>query len=251
MHFLLSYEVAADYLERRATYRADHLQLARAAVRRGELVLGGAFDPAIGTALLFRGDSPAAAEAFAEHDPYVRNGLVKAWKVQKWTTVIGPDAQVRVDEVGAPPRTEAEMDEARLVGFLRTARMWTVASVGPDGAPQSAVVGVAVGDDLSLVFDTLQDTRKAANLTRDPRISLVMWAGEATAQIEGTATVLGGAEDESAAEAARQIYFETFPDGRERAAWDGIRYVRVRPTWIRISDFSGASPTVLARSLPA
>ncbi|MDQ2676728.1 MAG: hypothetical protein M3Y34_07950, partial [Actinomycetota bacterium] len=42
--------------------------------------------------LLFRGDSPAVAESFAEADPYVRNGLVTRWRVRPWTTVIGADA---------------------------------------------------------------------------------------------------------------------------------------------------------------
>jgi len=42
MHFLLFYEVVADYAERRVPLRAAHLALARRAVERGELVLGGA-----------------------------------------------------------------------------------------------------------------------------------------------------------------------------------------------------------------
>jgi uncharacterized protein YciI len=44
--------------------------------------------------LLFQGDSPAAAEAFARNDPYVQNGLVTAWRVREWTTVVGKDAAV-------------------------------------------------------------------------------------------------------------------------------------------------------------
>ncbi|HYH65379.1 MAG TPA: YciI family protein, partial [Urbifossiella sp.] len=61
-----------------------------AAHARGELVLGGALaDPTDGAVLLFRGDSPAAAEAFARADPYVRNGLVTAWRVRAWATVVG------------------------------------------------------------------------------------------------------------------------------------------------------------------
>src|SRR5947208_16863727 len=95
MHFLLLYDIVPDYVERRAKFRAEHLALARAAHLRGELVLGGALaDPVDGAVLLFRGDSPAAAEAFAAVDPYVRNGLVTRWRVRPWTTVVGDDAQV-------------------------------------------------------------------------------------------------------------------------------------------------------------
>jgi len=97
MHFLLFYEAGPDYEERRKPFRAAHLQHARAAVARGELVLGGAYaNPIDGAVLLFRSDSSAAAEEFATSDPYVTNGLVKRWYVREWTTVVGPDAQVEI-----------------------------------------------------------------------------------------------------------------------------------------------------------
>jgi uncharacterized protein len=97
MHYLLIYDVVSDYVERRAPLRAAHLGHARAAVDRGALVLGGALaNPPDAAVLLFRGDSPAAAEAFASSDPYVLNGLVKSWRVREWTTVVGRDAEVPV-----------------------------------------------------------------------------------------------------------------------------------------------------------
>ena len=93
MHFMLIYDLAPDYLERRGEYRAVHLAMARDAVARGELVLGGALtDPADTAMLLFAGDSPAAAEAFAAADPYVTAGLVTGWRVRNWHTVVGKDA---------------------------------------------------------------------------------------------------------------------------------------------------------------
>jgi uncharacterized protein YciI len=56
------------------------------------LVLAGALaEPADGAVLVFRGDSTNVAEAFAKADPYVTNGLVNAWRVRKWTTVIGTE----------------------------------------------------------------------------------------------------------------------------------------------------------------
>ncbi len=93
MHFLLFYDVVDGYVEKRAPFREAHLKLAREAHKRGELVLGGALaDPVDGAVLVFRGESPEAAEAFVKVDPYVKNGLVKAWRVRKWTTVIGDDS---------------------------------------------------------------------------------------------------------------------------------------------------------------
>ena len=89
MHYILFYDVVPDYLEKRAPFRAEHLDLVRGAHARGEIVMAGALaDPADATVIVFRG-SPEAAEAFAKADPYVNNGLVKAWRVRKWNTVVG------------------------------------------------------------------------------------------------------------------------------------------------------------------
>jgi uncharacterized protein len=93
MHYLLIYDLSPQYMERRGAFRAEHLKLAWQAHDRGELVMGGALaDPVDGAVVLFKGESPAAAEAFAAADPYVKNGLVVRWRVQPWTTVVGRDA---------------------------------------------------------------------------------------------------------------------------------------------------------------
>ena len=97
MHYLLFYEVADDYVARRARLRSAHLEKAWAASDRGELVLGGALaNPVDGAVLLFAGDSPAVAEDFARADPYVTKGLVRRWHVREWTTVAGKAAATPV-----------------------------------------------------------------------------------------------------------------------------------------------------------
>jgi uncharacterized protein YciI len=97
MHYLLFYEVAEDYVSRRAEFRDVHLQKAWEASQRGELVLAGALaDPVDGAVLLFRGNSPEVAEKFARADPYVTSGAVKRWHVREWTTEAGEDAATPV-----------------------------------------------------------------------------------------------------------------------------------------------------------
>jgi uncharacterized protein YciI len=110
MHYLLFYDVVPEYAERRVPLRQAHLTLAREAVARGELVLGGALaDPVDAAILLFRGDSPRVAEQFAEADPYVKEGLVRNWWVREWTTVVGPDAAVTLpSDPGPAGSTPAE-----------------------------------------------------------------------------------------------------------------------------------------------
>jgi len=95
MHYLLFYELVDDYLDRRAEFRNRHLAMAWESSDRGHLVLAGALaNPADTAVLLFRGDSPAVAETFANNDPYVLNGLVKRWYVREWTTVVGENSSV-------------------------------------------------------------------------------------------------------------------------------------------------------------
>ena len=90
MHFLLTYDLASDYLERRAEFRNAPLKLAWDAQERGELVLAGALDEPADTALLvFSCESPEIPQRFAATDPYVTNGLVRAFHVRPWRTVVG------------------------------------------------------------------------------------------------------------------------------------------------------------------
>jgi len=90
VHFLLTYDLAPDYLERRPEFRNEHLKLAWEAQQRGEMVLAGALDePADRALLLFNCDSAETPQLFAAKDPYVTNGLVRAFHVRRWNTVVG------------------------------------------------------------------------------------------------------------------------------------------------------------------
>ena len=94
--FALFYYVVENFVERRATYRAEHLRLAREACERDELIFGGAMsDPADSALLIFRAADKSMVEEFARRDPYVINGLVAQWEVREWNVVVGND---RFDE---------------------------------------------------------------------------------------------------------------------------------------------------------
>lgn len=111
--------------------------------------------------------------------------------------------------------------------------------------PQAAIVGFAVSDQFEIVFDTLSATRKAENLRNNPRIALVIggWVSgdERTVQYEGRADEPIGAERARITE----IYYSVYPDGRERAKWPGLTYFRVKPTWIRYSDYNQNPPEIV------
>ena len=97
MHYLLTYEYTADYLERRGTSRNAHIAKAWQAQERGELLLAGAAgDPPDSAVFVFDCDSAAPIEAFVQGDPYYVNGLVARHVIKPWTTVVGKDAKTPI-----------------------------------------------------------------------------------------------------------------------------------------------------------
>jgi uncharacterized protein YhbP (UPF0306 family) len=140
----------------------------------------------------------------------------------------------------APPLTRAE-----LLQFLRRHRLAVQSTAAPSGGVQAAVVGIAVSDDFEIVFDTLESTRKVQNLAGNSHIAVVIGGvlngEEQTVQYEGIADRPSGAELQQ----ARELYFGTWPDGRDRLQWPGLIHIRVRPAWLRFSDFRSDPPTIV------
>jgi PPOX class probable F420-dependent enzyme len=126
------------------------------------------------------------------------------------------------------------MDRAALVAFVRRRGLAVVATRGPDGAPQAALVGIAATERAELVFDTSIRSRKYANIQRSPQVAAVIgFDDEVTLQCEGTADVLTGADRDRCLIA----YFDQYPVGRERARDPDIAHIRIRPRWLRLSDY--------------
>jgi pyridoxine/pyridoxamine 5'-phosphate oxidase len=137
-----------------------------------------------------------------------------------------------------------ELDD--VVRFMRQSKLAVQASVTAEGAPQAAVIGIAVSDAAELFFDTSTGSRKCQNLRRDSRIALVVGWDERTVQYEGIV------DEPTGEELARfkALYFASFPDGRERERWPDIAYFRVRPRWLRYSDFTGSAPSSSVLEFP-
>jgi pyridoxine/pyridoxamine 5'-phosphate oxidase len=128
------------------------------------------------------------------------------------------------------------MTQADLYAFLAKQKLGVLGTNGPNGSPQSALVGIAITERLELVFDTVKTSRKYPNLIARPACSFVIggWgSGEQTVQYEGQAEELTTPQLEH----YQAAYFKAWPDGPARMSWPGIVYFVVRPTWIRYSDF--------------
>ena len=137
------------------------------------------------------------------------------------------------------------MTRDALLEFVRSEKYAVQTSVSAAGSPQAAVVGIAVTDAFEIVFDTVSSSRKAQNLRGNHRIAFVIGGtrdgDERTVQYEGIADEPVGAE----LVRLQQVYFACFPDGRDRLSWPGLTYVRVKPTWIRYSNFGANPPEIV------
>jgi hypothetical protein len=130
---------------------------------------------------------------------------------------------------------------AELLTFMREHPLAVQASVSAAQGAQAAVVGIVVTDDFEVFFDTAATSRKVDNLRRNPQIAFVIGGttvgDERTVQYEGIADEPAGAE----LERLKELYFESFPDGRERESWPGI----TNPTWVRYTDFNQDPPATI------
>ena len=116
-------------------------------------------------------------------------------------------------------------------------------SHGFDGTgPAGGNHRIITTDQLELVFDTRASGRKATNLRANPRVALVIggWNDPRTVHYEGAADFPVGAE----LERLKQAYFAAFPNGPTRHLLPDITYARVKPVWIRYSDFRAEPPVI-------
>jgi general stress protein 26 len=146
------------------------------------------------------------------------------------------------------------MEKAEVLQFMRTHSLGVQASVSGSNSPQAAVVGFVVTDNFEIIFDTVATTRKVVNLRQNPRCAFVI--GGVTEGDERTVQYAGVADEPAGDELAdlRELYFARFPDGRERQRWPGLTYVRIKPQWLRYSDWNQVPPLIVEfeflRTLP-
>jgi len=130
------------------------------------------------------------------------------------------------------------MDRKELIyQFIAKQKLGVVSTVNAENKPEAAVVGIAVSENLEIIFDTVNASRKYQNIIRDPHVAFVIgWDNEITVQYEGIAEVLGNGDE---ADRLRAVYYHVYPDGKERAAtWPDLVHIKVTPKWIRYSDFN-------------
>jgi PPOX class probable F420-dependent enzyme len=101
-----------------------------------------------------------------------------------------------------------------------------VATVKPDGTPQTSVVWID-WDGENVVFNTVPTRAKGKNLVHDPRVSITVWDNEDPyryVEIEGNAELDPQGAAEHIHKLSRKYRGEDYPSP------DGRVIVRVRPT---------------------
>jgi len=82
-------------------------------------------------------------------------------------------------------RKDITMTDAEIATFLsEDARVLQVATIGKDGAPHQAPMWFTM-DDGKVVFRSFTKSQKIVNLMRDPRLSVLVEAGETYARLRG------------------------------------------------------------------
>ncbi len=82
-------------------------------------------------------------------------------------------------------RDQIQMTPEERLSFLRTHKTAILTSNGKDGYPHPMPMWFLVEDDETVVFTTFRKSQKVKNLEADPKVSILVEAGEEYSQLQG------------------------------------------------------------------
>ena len=94
--------------------------------------------------------------------------------------------------MGVNQRAQIVMSDDEVTGFLERSRIITLATLGPKGLPHLTAMwyGLVNGE---IWFETKAKSQKAVNIRRDPRVTVLIEAGDSYDQLRGV-SIEGRAE---------------------------------------------------------
>jgi PPOX class probable F420-dependent enzyme len=112
--------------------------------------------------------------------------------------------------MGTNQRSAITMSEEEIASFLERSRTATMATIGPTGTPHLIAMWYGLIDG-KIYFETKAKAQKSVNLRRDPKISVMVEAGDTYDQlrgvaIEGTAHLIEDPEDPEYWAAANSVF---------------------------------------------
>jgi nitroimidazol reductase NimA-like FMN-containing flavoprotein (pyridoxamine 5'-phosphate oxidase superfamily) len=148
---------------------------------------------------------------------------------------------------GMPPEsTESPMDNdirTKILTLLDQHRIMTLATLRPDGWPQATTVGYA-NEGLTLYFLCGPESQKAANLSRDDRVSLTIDHDTPDIMaISGLSMAAHARAVDERAEVVRtlDLLMRKYPEATLPGPMpppEAVRVFRVTPTIISVLDYS-------------
>ncbi|MEU0544544.1 PPOX class F420-dependent oxidoreductase [Nocardia sp. NPDC005978] len=105
--------------------------------------------------------------------------------------------------MGVNQRAQITMSDLEIAEFLQRSRIATLATLGPAGTPHLTAMwfGLINGE---IWFETKAKSQKAVNLRRDPRVTVLVEAGDTYDQLRGV-SIEGRAEIIDDADALFQV----------------------------------------------
>ena len=131
-----------------------------------------------------------------------------------------------------------------IMDFIKNEKLAVLATVTIDGKPEAAVMAFSEKDNFELIFQTPNDSRKYANLKKNPNVAVAYgWDLEKniTVQYEGVAKEAQGGEINE----CREIHSRKSQISAEYANIPENKYFKVIPKWIRYWDFKTDEKFVL------
>ena len=127
----------------------------------------------------------------------------------------------------------------KILDFMRMHNHCVISTIGPEGYPQSALVGFSQNDGLELIIGTTSDSRKYKNIVQSPHVAIVIGFGEdkTSIQYEGTASLLEGEEKGQRLEA----HYRKLPAALKHNDSPTQVYFKIQPLWVRYTDIGAES----------
>jgi len=109
-----------------------------------------------------------------------------------------------------------------------------ISTIGPDGEPQSALVGFSEDEEFNLVIGTYKDSRKLSNIKSNSKVAVVIASEEnkLEVQYEGHAKIVDAEELGD----RLGLHFKKLPAAEKRLQDPNQAWIKIIPSWARFVD---------------
>lgn len=140
--------------------------------------------------------------------------------------------------------------EKTVLEFLKKnqPKFCVISTVSEYGTPECAVMAYVVHEDLTITFSTPSTSRKWHNLEQNPYVAFTTgWEhGGLNVQYQGRVTLIALGKDHQWHE---EIYFKEHPELAQFRGAPGARFIKITPTWIRLTDYTKGAPQITEQVL--